>query len=408
MEHYSLSQFNVEVKQTLKNALEPSYWIVCEIGELNLHRNGHCYLELVEKKDSRILAKIRATIWSYTYANIHRLFHRITGSDLSVGMQILINATLEFHEVYGLSLNVKDIDPNYTLGERERKRQATIQQLVEDGILDLNKSLILPLVPQRIAVISAEGAAGYGDFMNQLNNNSYGYVIHTKLFNATMQGEGAPISILDQLHRIYELEEEYDAVVVIRGGGSKMDLDCFDDYELNAHLAQFPLPIITGIGHDRDETIADLVANISLKTPTAVAEFLLSGFMDFESKITEVFDRIKNLIELQLSNETFIIQQLKHDLAQKAGIKILSEENKLDKISSSIESNSQTLLKSELSRLQLTSKILEARDPKSILKKGFTITKVNGKSINGQNIKEGDIIETQTATNKIISKVEKS
>lgn len=408
MEHYSLSQFNTLVKQTIQRSLDPSYWIVCEIGELNLHRNGHCYLELVEKEGNKVLAKLRATIWSYTYASIHRLFHRITGSDLSAGMQVLVNASLEFHPIYGLSLNIKDIDPNYTLGERERKRQATIQQLVDDGVMDLNKSLVLPMVPQRIAIISAEGAAGYGDFMNQITQNPYGYIIDTRLFHATMQGDTAAQSILSQLHRIYELEDAFDLVILIRGGGAKMDLDCFDDYELNAHLAQFPLPIITGIGHERDETIADLVANISLKTPTAVAEFLISGFMDFESKINTAFEQIKNMTNQRINQEVLKTQHIAQRIEQQSRLIITQEQHKLERSLTALTNRPTEIINQERTKISLTAKLIDAQDPQAILNRGFSISRLNGKSLTNQKVKEGDVLITQTANQTITSKVEKS
>ena len=242
MEHLTLVALNNIIKKVLSSELEPSYWVVAEIGEMRLDQKGHCYLELVQKVENNILSKTRATIWSYTFRNINGWFEAINHKPIEAGINILANVQVSYHEIYGLSLNIKDIDANYTLGERARKRQQVIEQLNNDGVFDFNKQNILPAVPQNIAVISAPNAAGYEDFINQLINNSYGYAVHTTLFSTVMQGDNAPQSIINALHRIFENADEYDAVAIIRGGGSQLDLDCFDDYELATHIAQFPLP----------------------------------------------------------------------------------------------------------------------------------------------------------------------
>jgi len=267
MEHLSLATLNQIIKDTLNTTLEPSYWVVAEIAELRTNYSGHCYLEFIQKEEEsgKILAKTRGTIWSYTYRTVSAWFQSITGEELRSGITVLANVQVQFHEVYGLSLNVKDIDPNFTLGERARKKQEIIKQLEEDGIFEMNKSLKLPLVPQRIAVISSETAAGYGDFMNQITHNDFGYKIETLLFPATMQGDKAPNAIINALLQVHNTMDKFDALIIIRGGGAQVDLDCFDHYELAAHIAQFPLPVFTGIGHERDETICDLVAHTSLK-----------------------------------------------------------------------------------------------------------------------------------------------
>ena len=404
--HLTLSEFNLHIKQIIKQNLAQSYWIVCEIGELNLHRNGHCYLELIEKSDFKISAKIRATIWSYTYAGIHRLFHRITGSDLKVGMKVLVCATIEFHEVYGLSLNVQDIDPNYTLGENARKRQETIQKLAQEGIIDLNKSLVLPLVPQRIAVISSSSAAGFGDFVNHLSSNPYGYAIDWTLFEAVMQGERAVASILDQLHLVFEHEGRFDLVVLIRGGGAKLDLDCFDDYDLNAHLAQFPLPIVTGIGHDRDETIADLVANVSLKTPTAVADFIIQGFVDFETRNEERWNRIVAQSMELIQQEDKVLKDRQSSIARNINSKLQRSSNQLSLANKVLTDTPKILIKMERSRLALTEKLLLANDPAKALLRGYTITTFQGKPIDQARLKCGDNIVTKSKNQIIYSQIQ--
>ncbi|MCK5372281.1 MAG: exodeoxyribonuclease VII large subunit, partial [Cyclobacteriaceae bacterium] len=235
MEHFSLFELNKLINEVLVKNLEPSYWIVAEIGEMRHNRNGHCYLELVEKEGDKIKAKSRATIWSYTYRNLSGWFEAITGESLKPGMKILCNATIQFHEVYGFSLNIKDIDAQYTLGERAKRKQDIIAKLQDDGIFDMNKELELPTVPQKIAVISSETAAGYGDFMDHLVNNEYAYSFDIQLFNSTMQGDQAEASIVDSMHQVFGRIDDFDLLVIIRGGGASLDLDCFDSYDIGSH-----------------------------------------------------------------------------------------------------------------------------------------------------------------------------
>ncbi len=383
MEHYSLSEFNSLVKATLSDHLDPSYWIVAEIGELNMHRNGHCYLELVEKENQRIQSKIRATIWAYTFSGIHNFFINTTGSPLAPGMKILLNASLEYHEIYGLSLNIKDIDPNFTLGEREKTRQETIQRLKKEGFLQLNKQLTLPLVAQRIAIISSETAAGYQDFMNQFHHNPYGYKAEFELFNATMQGNTAAESIELALEQIDPTT--FDLIVVIRGGGAKMDLDCFDEYELCVAFAEAEIPVITGIGHERDQTILDLVAHTSLKTPTAVAEFLISGMMQFEQTIIELDQRVDRCVSDQLADTKYSLERLSEVILRRP----------------------KDIIKWQKMKLESLASLLHSSEPRRVLERGFTLTKVNGKYLKGgDKIKPGTELETITARQTIISKVE--
>jgi exodeoxyribonuclease VII large subunit len=296
----SLSELNSLVKETLQVAFPEQVWVIAEIGEMKVNRNGHCYLELVEKdQDSEeITARAKATIWSWQFRFIQPYFETTTGQTLSAGLRVLISVSVEFHEVYGYSLNIKDIDPTYTLGDLARKRMEIIRRLTDEGVIDMNKEIPIPDVPSKIAVISSPTAAGYEDFINQLTNNHAGYRFYTKLFPATMQGNDAPGSMMAALDFIYEFEHLFDVVVIIRGGGSQLDLTCFDDYELALNIAQFPLPVLTGIGHEKDDTIADLVANTRLKTPTAVAEFLISKYDEASSEIEEVesafFDSVTN------------------------------------------------------------------------------------------------------------------
>ena len=324
----SLSELNQLIKSHLDDAFPNLIWIKAEISELTNHRTGHCYLELVEVDENtkEILARCRATIWSYTFRMLKPYFETTTGQTLSEGLKVLINAKVEFHPVFGLSLNIRDIDPGYTMGDMARKRREIMLQLQEDGVADMNKELALPPVPQRIAIISSPTAAGLQDFKNQLDNNLYHIQFYTKLFPATMQGNGAAASIILAMEQVFQYEDFFDVVVIIRGGGAQLDLACFDHYELAYHVAQFPIPVITGIGHDKDETAIDMVAHTKMKTPTAVAEFLISGAVAFEQRLDEMKNRFVEQVEDRLQLEKEYLQRSLHLLKQ--GVRhMVSQEN---------------------------------------------------------------------------------
>ncbi len=302
----SLSELNELIKDALLDAFPGSVWVVAEVSELKENRSGHCYLELVEKEGNSIVARSRATIWSYTYRMLKPYFETTTGQPFSQGIKILIQATVEYHPAYGLSMNIKDIDPTYTVGDMALQRKEIINRLQADGIFDMNKELDLPLVPQKIAVISSATAAGYQDFMNQLENNEYGFKFYTKLFEAYMQGADAVPSIIHALERIFQYDDFFDAVAIIRGGGATADLSSFDNYDLAVNITQFPLPVITGIGHEKDDTIIDMVAHTRLKTPTAVAEFFISGAGRYYERLLDLENSV-----VQLTRETLGFQQEK-------------------------------------------------------------------------------------------------
>lgn len=402
-DQFSLFELNKLVQKTLDKALEPSYWVVAEIAELRVNQNGHCYIELVEKEDNTIIAKSRATIWSYTYRNLSLWFEKMTGESLKPGLKILCNLTVQLHEVYGLSYNIKDIDANYTLGERERKRQMVISQLQEDGIFEMNQELHIPDVLSNIAIISSPAAAGYEDFMNQLVNNSYGYTFNTRLYKATMQGENASESIINALQTIHESNDNFEAVIIIRGGGSALDLDCFDNYELNFTAAQFPIPIITGIGHERDQSILDLIAFRSLKTPTAVAEWLIGKSLDYESIIIEKMQQIALYTERIVTTENqfleakvFRIKNEYQKLLQKEGYEIEQKQQLLN-------TSTKRMLNNWQNQLALYDQKLNYLNPESVLKRGYSLTTINGKLITTDNVKEGDKIETRTLSSTLES-----
>ena len=404
MAQLTLFQFNQLIKTSLQESIPPQVWIIAEIGELRLNQKGHCYMELVEKEGNFIQAKLKANIWAYTYRQVSSQFLQATGAPLSPGIKVLINASINFHEIYGISLTVNEIDPNYTLGERSKQREITIQKLQAQGALDSNKLLPLPLVPQHIAIISSETAAGYQDFIAQLSNNERGFHIKTSLFPALMQGNEAPQSIITAAQKVIG-QGQFDLLVIIRGGGAQTDLDCFDDYELNAFLSSIPLPLITGIGHERDQTVMDLVAHTKLKTPTAVAEFILDGLYRMDDLLLDSLSRIKRAAELRIKDQRHLLGQLSAQLKAQSNFKIQSARQKIDRHGKQLDTSVNHLLK--MSRLKLTNleQVLYLNNPKAILKKGYTITLKKGKSIQKQDVNSGDQLTTLTAKGSIKSTV---
>lgn len=403
MQYISLLELNSLIKATLKTQLAPSYWVVAEVSEMRVVQRGHCYLELIEKENDFLQAKLRATIWTYDYRNICSWFETVTGQPLSPGMKVLAKITVDFHELYGLSANIKEIDPQFTLGERARKKQEVIDKLVADGIFDMNKQLTLPYVPQNIAIISSPTAAGYGDFMHQLQNNEHGYSFSVKLFSALMQGGDAPASIIEALYAIHREGTSYDLVAIIRGGGAQTDMDCFDDYELASHVAQFPIPIITGIGHERDESITDLVAHTKFKTPTAVSAFLISITASFEQKLDIIAKQLSNNVRKICMTQNYkLIALSKHFLINKTMFwnkqiskldqtqyrilvhtkrRLEANKTSLTQISRQINTSVKALFKKEIHKIDYINNTLKLSDPKLILKKGYTISYIDNKLI---------------------------
>jgi len=428
MEHVSLRQLNEYIGETLKKGLETSYWIIAEIGEMRVTQKGHCYLEMVEKEGDQIQAKMRATIWSFTYRNLSVWFRRFTGKELQPGIKILFNATVQFHEIYGISLNIKDIDAQFTLGERAKKRKETVAQLVEDGVYDMNKELPLPTAPQHIAIISSSTAAGFGDFINQLTHNNHNYKFDIRLFEALMQGEQAEASLINAMHRVFEQIDDFDLLVIIRGGGASLDLDCFDSYELSSHIAQFPIPVITGIGHERDETIADEVAHTKMKTPTAVAEFLISGLRQFEDKLDYQFERMSQYTTAFMQDASYTLERLGHELNRNtdnllhnndktlvqlkhtvyfaANNFLEKEKNWLEQTKEHITTQPAKILLKEAERLTQLEHNIKILDPNNVLQRGYTITTSEGTLIkNLHDLKDGAELITSDLEKTIVSQV---
>jgi exodeoxyribonuclease VII large subunit len=372
MNSISLYELNKEISSVLKGCLS-KVWVHAEINSISVQRVGHCYIELIEKDENTgsIIAKSRANIWSNIYKSISSYFLAETGKTLSAGMKVAFCVDVTFHEVYGISLNVVDIDPTYTLGESARKKAQVIKKLEDDGIIDMNKMLSIKLLCKNIAVISAEGAAGYGDFCHQLEHNAYGYKYNITLFNSIMQGEKAEASILESLDKVLERLDEFDVLVMIRGGGAVSDLDCFDSYLLSASLAQFPLPVLTGIGHTRDVSVVDMVAKLPLKTPTAVADFIINHTRSLEEKID-------SYIELLSRSVTVLLDKQARKLEQSLTLLPLYANRLLDR---------------KLHALELMERSLELMSPESILKKGYAIVEKQGKSVSAASLSPGDEVK---------------
>jgi exodeoxyribonuclease VII large subunit len=451
-EHISLFELNNNIKEQLKDAFPSTYWVVAEISEIRTVRSGHCYLELIEKDtdSDQIKAKARATIWAFTFRMIKPYFETSTRQTLSAGLKILVKVSIEFQEVYGYSLNVKDIDPTFTLGDIARRKLEVIRQLQEDGVMEMNKELELAEVPQKLAVISSPTAAGYEDFINQLENNSEGYKVYHKLFPAVMQGEEAETSIIAALERIYAHEQLFDAVILIRGGGSTADLMCFDSYNLAFNIAQFPLPVLTGIGHERDESVADMVAHTRLKTPTAVAEFILERIGLFDAYLSDLKEQFvtetKHLItneahRLELAAQRFQpivskaitkkkqyqinaahrldftvknyfdkqksffshVKESVHYLTKK---QLRSNHQNLQFITTRLKLETRAYFNNQKQSIKLAERTIELNDPTNILKRGYSLTYNDNQLIkNIRSIQPGNEMLTCINEGEIISPV---
>ena len=398
-ESYSLSELGKCIKMTLKTAFVEPVWVRAEISEMHENVSGHCYLDLIEKADDTdvLVAKQKATIWAFTYRMLKPYFESETGATLRAGMKVLLLCEVEFHEVYGVSLNVRDIDPAFTVGEMAVRRAEIIRRLTDDGIVDMNKQQPLAPVPQRVAVISSATAAGYGDFCDQLRNNVFGYTFYTKLFPATMQGAQTEQSVVAALDKICDFIDNFDVVVIIRGGGATSDLVAFDNYNLALHCAQFPLPIISGIGHQRDESVVDLVAHTRVKTPTAAAEFLVARINDFEKNIDEIAQNVAFSAREVVHDELLRLQQriARLGVVQRVCVR---HDAVLQHLTMRLRNAAKMAISSEEKRMSLVEKSIEYADPATLLQRGFTLTTKHGKIVKSVcDVAPGDIVTTHLA-----------
>ena len=382
----TLYSLNNLVREAVSAALPARYWVTGELSEVREAANGHCYIELVQRDEAtnELVAKARGTIWARIYSLLRPYFLEQTGHAFAQGLKVLLQVSVNFHELYGYTLDVCDIEPAYTIGDMARKRQLIIRQLTEEGVIGLNKELCFPLLPQRVAVISSSAAAGYGDFCDQLHNNGYGFVFYTKLFPAPMQGNGVEQGIIDALDCIARDLDFWDVVVIIRGGGATSELSCFDTYELANNCAQFPLPIITGIGHRRDESVLDIVAHTSVKTPTAAAELLVHSMLVQAQWLADVQQGVVALVRNRVDAEKYRLQSLVQRIPVATALFMQARHHKLD----------------------LCQKYIDASSPERILALGYSITRVNGKAVRSiDDIMPGDDVVTTVAGGEFISKV---
>ncbi|MDD4645794.1 MAG: exodeoxyribonuclease VII large subunit [Bacteroidales bacterium] len=407
-EALGLFELNRQIRLRIQSGFPESIWLVAEISDLSVNRNGHCYLELIEKEPDgdKILARSRATIWASAYRMLRPYFESATGQELTAGIEIMVRVDVEFHELYSINLNIRDIEPSFTVGDLARKRRLIIQKLEEAGVFGMNKELEMPLVPQKIAIISSPTAAGFGDFNVQLSKNPFGYIFYTHLFPAVMQGEETVGSIIAALDTIAGYENFFDAVVIIRGGGSKLDLSSFDNFDLGLNVAQFPLPVITGIGHEQDDSIIDLVAHTRCKTPTAVAEFHIGQMADFETRLDESVELTVNTVKSFLADERSTIARIMEGMRLRVkgytGYRELELNQVLVRAKSSVTQYFRTC-RETLSRFEQISAL---KDPVNLLKMGYSITLKDGKPLKSvREIHEGDQLTTVVADGKVASSV---
>ena len=451
----SLSELQFLIRDVLYTSLPDSYWVVAEISEIKENYAGHAYLELVEKQDNdvNITARARGIIWNKQFRFLKPLFENATGESLREGLKVLVRVKVEYHETYGLSLIINDIDPAFTLGEMALRRQQILRRLEEEGVLSMNKELEFPIVPQRIAVISSSQAAGYSDFIKQLSGNPGGFAFMYSLFEAVMQGNETERSIIHALDSISERTDLYDVVVIIRGGGSQSDLSWFDNYNIAYHVTQFPLPIITGIGHEKDLSVTDIVAYRTEKTPTAVADFLINCMSSAENSLIQIGLSISGLVadilevyreritaasmkiiplaRMKLSIEKENLSSMMLELINVGKEFILREEYEsgasLSKLVSAavnfirikdssvvallndIHLNSYRMIRETRQKMDTMTGSLKILNPENVLKRGYTITSREGMIITGiENIRAGDIIDTRFSDGSAESEVKRT
>ena len=408
MDSLSLLELNALVRRSLEQCLPDEYWIQAELSDVRSNTTGHCYLEFIQKdpRSNSLVAKARGMIWNNIYRLLKPYFEESTGQLFTSGIKVLVKVTVQFHELYGYSLTVLDIDPTYTLGDMARRRREILLQLEEEGVLTLNKELEMPVLPQRIAVVSSATAAGYGDFCHQLKHNSGGFFFYTELFPALMQGNQVEESVLAALDCINTRISEFDVVVIIRGGGAASDLSGFDTYLLAAACAQFPLPVITGIGHERDDTVLDSVAHTRVKTPTAAAELLIQRVGEAAERLETMSARLQQgaytLLEQEqrrLVTMQARIPALVHRKLSEARFTLLTARKDLSQVT-------QNLLSRQRHRLELLQQRVADNSPEKLLSRGYSITLKDGKAVTDASLLQpGDQLTTRLLKGEVQSTV---
>lgn len=407
-EPFTLYSLNNMVRQAVSEGLPSRYWVTGELSEVREASNGHCYIELVQRDEvtQELVAKARGTIWSRIYSLLRPYFLEQTGEPFAAGLKVLLQVSVGFHELYGYTLDVCDIEPAYTVGDMARQRMLVIKRLTDEGVIDLNKELPFPLLPQRVAVISSATAAGYGDFCDQLAANRYGFVFYPHLFQSPMQGSGVEQGIISALDRVAANIDMWDVVVIIRGGGATSELSCFDTYDLANNCAQFPLPIITGIGHQRDESVLDMVAHTRAKTPTAVAELLIHAMLEQETYMTGLMQGVVQGVQQRMDAEQQRLQGLLGRLPMATALYLQGEKMRLQTSLQAMFSSAKMLIKEQQHRLDVCNAALEAASPERILSLGYSITRVNGRLVRSiDDVVPGDEVTTEVAGGEFTSTV---
>ena len=405
--HFSLLELNRLVRATIEDTLCEQYWLEAEIGQIG-ENNGHCYLEFIQKVEGHNtpVARAKAKCWRNVWGSVRPYFEHTTGQTLTLGMKVLVLVHPDFHEAFGFSWIVDDIDPRFTLGDMARRRQEIIRQLKAEGVFDLNRELPLPLFTQRIAVISSSTAAGYGDFCRQLEENKRGFRFSVTLYESLMQGEGVERSIISALDKINAHIDDYDCVVIIRGGGATSDMSGFDSLLLAENVANFPLPVITGIGHDRDECILDMVSHTRVKTPTAAAAFLIDRLEQVARRIDDAADRITSYVQHRMEIEKMRLSRAAERIPILFSLVKSKQENKLATLNQRIASAVQRLIDRRRHALDILEQRTKSLDPTLLLQRGYSITLVNGHALRSPSaVKPGDIIVTRLADGTVKSTV---
>ena len=403
--HFSLLELNRLVRATIEDTLCEQYWLEAEIGQIG-ENNGHCYLEFIQKVEGHNtpVARAKAKCWRNVWGSVRPYFEHTTGQTLTLGMKVLVLVHPDFHEAFGFSWIVDDIDPRFTLGDMARRRQEIIRQLKAEGVFDLNRELPLPLFTQRIAVISSSTAAGYGDFCRQLEENKRGFRFSVTLYESLMQGEGVERSIISALDKINAHIDDYDCVVIIRGGGATSDMSGFDSLLLAENVANFPLPVITGIGHDRDECILDMVSHTRVKTPTAAAAFLIDRLEQVARRIDDAADWITSYVQHRMEIEKIRLSRAAERIPILFSLVKSKQENKLETLNQRIASAVQRLIDRRRHTLDILEQRTKSLDPTLLLQRGYTITLVNGHALRSPSaVKPGDIIVTRLADGMVKS-----
>ena len=409
MTTYTLYQLNEYIRRVLSLNLSGMIWVSGEIAQIG-NSKGHYYIDLIEKAEDsgEIIAKSQAVLWQRTYRRLKRKVGKDLDALLQEGLSIRLKVSVDFHERFGLKLVIEDIDPTYTLGKLEMDRRRTIDELKKLQLLGRNRQLNLPKVLQRIAVISSPNAAGLQDYLGQLRTNPYGYQFENMLFSASVQGQFAEREIIQQLQNIQKKSDKFDLVIIIRGGGAKLDLMAFDQLALSKAVAQFLLPVLTGIGHDVNESVLDLVAHTALKTPTAVADYLVQHNMYFESNLVQYGQKLQQLASLQIREQEYGLNGLSQLIQLKSQNQLKSASQMLTYISNELPNLVQRNIKRELERLNQLESLNQLLSPEAILKRGYSISSKNGQLLRStEELKAGDVITTRLQNGKVESEVKK-